>query len=531
LTKQQVLVATDLTEESLQLLHEAENVNVQVVPPKTSVLRTALADANALISREDLILDVSLLDQAPNLRLIGRMSAGLSGIDMETATARGILVMNMPGVSAIAAAEHTLMLMLALSRKLIINHNSIKEGWWLLDRKRQAGTQVAGKTLGIIGLGRVGKEVAVRALSFGMDVIAYDPYLVVETVPDTRVQLVGFRELLGRSDYITLHVPLTRETQLLIDEDALRHMKEGVRLINTSHGRILDEDALAQALLDGSAAGAAIDTFAHEPPYNSPLIGLENVVHTPHIGDNTLEAMQDLSINMVQQVLDALNDKDYRNVVNMPLLPGVDFETVRPYMRLAECIGSLNYALARSPVKRVGIELLGDEMSGMIKPITVGVLKGLLAPILGDKVSYINAPILATERGWQMSQVKGLKSTDYSNVVICQVTLEDGEEITISGTLLDRREPQIVQINQYRTHFVPEGDLLIMGSYDKPGVIGKIGTLMSDNNVNIASWQTGRSEPGGHTLTILTLDYPLEDDVMAKVRELDFVRHVRQVRI
>jgi len=526
-----VLVATDLTDESLETLRAAENISIEVVPPKTAVVRDALHDVHAMITREDLQIDEPLLDHAPNLRLIGRMAAGLSGIDMETATARGILVMNMPGISAIAAGEHTLTLMLALSRKLVVNHNSIKEGWWLLDRKRQVGTQLYGKTLGIIGLGRVGRVVSMRALAFGMDVLAYDPYLSVESVPDSRIQLVGMNELLGRSDYITVHVPLTRETKLMIDATAIRHMKSGVRFINAAHGAIVDEDALAQALKEGRVAGAGIDTFTQEPPYSSPLIGLENVVHTPHIGDNTLEAMQDLSLNMVQQVIDALNDDDYRNVVNMPLLPGVDYETVRPYMHLANCIGSLHYALARNPVKRVGIEILGEEMSGLIKPVTVGVLKGILTPILGDKVSFVNAPILATERGWQITQVKGLKSVDYSQVVICQVTLDDGEEITITGTLLDRKEPHIVQINQYRTHFVPEGHLLIMGSYDKPGVIGTIGSLMAENEVNIASWQTGRAEPGGNTLTILTLDQPLTEKMMTKLQNLDFVRHVRQIKI
>lgn len=526
-----VLVATDLTEESLETLRSAENITVKVLPPKTALVRDALHDIHALITREDLQIDEPLLNHAPNLRLLARMAAGLGGIDMETATARGILVMNMPGISAIAAGEHTMTLMLALSRKLIVNHNSIKEGWWLLDRKRQAGTQLYGKTLGIIGLGRVGRVVSMRALAFGMDVIAYDPYLSIESVPDSRIQLVGLNELLGRSDYVTIHVPLTRETKLMIDATTIRRMKTGVRVINAAHGEVLDEEALAQALKDGHVAGAAIDTFTQEPPYNSPLIGLENVVHTPHIGDNTLEAMQDLSLNMVHQVVDALSDADYRNVVNMPLLPGIDYETVRPYMHLANCIGSLHYALARNPVKRVGIEMLGEEMSGLIKPVTVGVLKGILTPILGDKVSFVNAPILATEQGWQITQVKGLKSEDYSNVVICQVTLSDGEEITIMGTLLDHKEPHIVQINRYRTHFVPEGNLLIMGSYDKPGVIGRIGSLMAENEVNIASWQTGRSEPGGNTLTILTLDQPLPEDVLTQVRELDFVRHVRQIKI
>jgi D-3-phosphoglycerate dehydrogenase len=437
--------------------------------------------------------------------------------------------MNTPGTNAIAAGEHALALMLALSRKLVVAHDSLKEGWWLLDRKRQAGTQLHGKTLGVVGLGRVGRIVAQRCLAFGMSVLAYDPYLSEEQVSDERITLVGLKELLGRSDFVSIHVAATRETARLFDAETIAQMKMGARLINTSHGGVLDETAVAQALKDGRLAGAAVDVYAEEPPYNSPLVGLDNVIHTPHIGDNTIEATQDVSIQIVQQVLDALRGSDYRNVVNMPFMPGVDFETSRPYLRLAECIGTLLHTLTRSPVRRVAVEYRGEEVGGLVKPLTVALLKGLLMPVLGDKVNYINAPVLAAERGMQITQTKGLKTGDYANLVSCQVTLEDGEDIIMSGTLLDHSEPHIVQINQYKMNFVPEGHLLIMGSFDQPGVIGRVGTLMATNNVNIASWQTGRAEPGGHTLTVLTLDQPLPEEVLNQLTELDFVRHAHPV--
>jgi D-3-phosphoglycerate dehydrogenase len=306
-------------------------------------------------------------------------------------------------------------------------------------------------------------------------------------------------------------------------------MKTGARLINTSFGAAVDEAALAEALKSGHLAGVALDVYSEEPPYNSPLIGLDSVIHTPHIGDNTLEATQDLSITVAKQVLDALADRDYRNVVNMPLLPGADYEQVRPYLKLAESIGGLMTSLARTPVRRVAVEVRGDELNGLIKAITVGILKGLLVPILGESVSTVNAPILATERGWQITQVKGVQTSDYSNAVTCQVTLEDGEEITITGTLLDHKRPYIVQINHYRMNFVPEGHMLLMGSYDRPGVIGKVGTLMAERGVNIASWHTGRSEPGGHTLTVLTLDEAIEEATFGELEQLDFVRHLHRI--
>lgn len=530
MTRHTIIIATELTDEAKQLLHNADDIDVREVAPKTAVVRDNLAEAHALITRDEMRVDAPMLDHAPHLRMIARVSPTVNNVDIEAATSRGIMVMNTPGASAVAAAEHTLTLMLALSRRLTAAHNSLREGYWLLDRKRQAGIQLHRKTIGLIGLGRVGSTVAQRCLAFGMTVLACDPYISEDNV-DSRVQLVGLRELLERSDFISVHVPLTRETENMLDENAIAQMRPGVRLINTAHGLIVDETALAEALKSGHVAGAGIDVFNEEPPYNSPLIGLDNVIHTPHIGDNTHEATQDLSMTVAQQVLDALLDKDYRNVVNMPLMPGIEYEDVRPYITLAEKMGAVCHALARHAVRRVAIEVQGDEMDGLIKPITVGILKGLLTPILGETVSVVNAPLIAKERGWQITQAKGLRASDYTNVVNAQITLEDGEEITMAGTLLDRQEPYIVQINEYRMNFVPEGNLLLMGSYDKPGVIGRIGTLLSEHNVNIASWHTGRAEPGGNTLTVLTLDEPMPDPVFAILEGLDFVRHAHQTKI
>lgn len=526
-----VVVATDLTQESLETLKKAHRISTTVVTPTLNALKPHLSQAHVLIIRDDITVDAALLDAAPNLKLIACVSISLNNVDLELATTRGILVMNTPGVSAIAAGEHTLALMLALSRRLVSAHNSLRDGYWLLDRSRQAGVQLIGKTIGLIGLGRVGNVVALRCLAFGMAVLAYDPYVSEDSVIDKRVQLVSLRELLSQSDFVSLHVPSTRETQGMINAETIAQMKPGVRILNTAHGSIIDEHALCQALKTGHVAGAAVDVYREIPPYNNPLIGLDNVIHTPHIGDNTTEAMQDVSLRVVEQVIDALHDRDYRNVVNMPLLPGVDYDTIRPYMRLAQSMGTVLFTLARSPIQRVAVQLQGEDLAGMIKPITVGILQGLLVPILGDSVSAINAPILATERGWHIRQAKGLPSGEYSNSVTCEVTLEDGEKIIIVGTLLDRRVPHIVQINQYRMNFIPEGYLLLMGSYDKPGVIGRVGTLLSERQVNIASWHTGRVEPGGNTLTVLTLDEPVPDDVMNDLRSLDFVRHAHQLKI
>ena len=526
-----MVVATDLTPESIALLEARDDLALTIVPPKTANVREALKAATAIISRSDFKLDAPLLEYAPRLQLVARMSAGLTGIDVDCATERGILVMNTPGVSAIAAAEHTLALMLALSRNLPEIHDSLREGWWLFDRQQQLGLQLHGKTAGIIGMGRVGQRVAQLCLAFGMHVLANDPYLREEQLGDKRITMVGFRELLNAADFVSLHVPATHETTDLFTAESLAQMKRGAFFVNTAHGSVVEEALLVDALQSGRLGGVGIDVWNEEPPFNSPLIGLDKVIHTPHIGDNTYEARKDLSIQIVEQVIDALEDRDYRNVVNLPLLPGVNYQEIRPYMQLAESIGGLQHVLARSPIRRIAIEIIGDDMNGLIKPMTVGILKGLLTPIHGANVSYVNAPILAAEHGWQITQAKGIKISEYSNVITCQVTLEDGEEVSIAGTLLDRQKPYILQINSYRVYFEPRGHLLIMGSYDQPGVIGKVGTLMAENGVNIANWHTGRAEPGGHTLTVLNFDEALPVALMETLRQKDFIRHVHQLRI
>lgn len=530
-----ILVATDLTDDALALLQNADDVRVRMIAPSPAAVRDGLRasgsdeGAHAIIARDDVRLDAELIVSAPRLKVIARPSAGLSGIDIDAATRRGVSVMNAPGVSAIAAAEYAFTLMLALSRRLVEAHAGMRAGYWLLDRRRQVGAQLTGKTLGVVGLGRTGRIVAQRALAFNMTVLANDPYISEEQARDERVQLVGLRELLSRSDFVTLHVPATAETRHIIDAQRIRQMKRGARLVNTAHGYAIDEQAVVDALKDGHLAGVAVDVYPEEPPYNSPLVGLDGVIHTPHISDNTVEAAQDLSLQIVQQLLDALRGTDYRNIVNMPFMPGINYEDIQPYLQLAERIGTLLHVLARSPIKRMAVEFRGDEVSGLVKPLTVAALKGMLTPVLGEAVSYINAPVLTGERGIQVTQVKGLKTGDYTNQVSFQVTLEDGEEIVMSGTLLDHRDPHIVQINEYRMNFVPQGHLVLMGSHDQPGVIGRVGTLLASSSVNIASWHTGRAYPGGNTLTVLTLDEALPDPVLEELRGQEFIRHAHRV--
>ncbi|MCB9452595.1 MAG: phosphoglycerate dehydrogenase [Anaerolineaceae bacterium] len=526
-----VLILTDLTPASLGLLEGETGITTRFAAPAQANLRDLLTGVQAVITRDDLRIDAALLESAPDLRVIGRMGVDISNIDLDAATNRGILVMNTPGTNAVAAGEYTIALMLALSRKLVAAHHSLLNGHWPPDKAQIQGMQLQGKVLGIIGLGRVGQVVAERCLAFGMTVLAYDPYIDETDIEDDRVLLVGMKELLHRSDIVTLHVPATDETRGMVDAGMIARMKRGVLLVNTAHSSVLDEAAAAQALESGHLGGVALDVYSPEAKPDSPLVGHDRVLHTPHIGDNTVEAAQNLSFQIVQQVIDALRGTDYRNVVNMPFLPGTDYEAIRPYLVLAEHMGILLNVLARRDIRQVEVEFRGEEVHGLVKPLVVALLKGLLLPLLGEQVNYINAPVLAAERGMRVMQTKGLETAHYTNLVSCKVTLEDGEAIIMAGTLLDHQVPHIIQINQYRMNFVPEGHLLILGSYDKPGVIGRVGTLMAQNNINIASWHTGRAHPGGQTLTVITLDYPIPDQVLEDLRQLDFVRHVRQLSI
>ncbi len=527
--KYSILVATTLTDEALALLRNSPDAEITIVAAESGRVRAALANADALIIRDDFAVDAALLSAGQRLKVVGRAGVGLAGIDTETATARGVIVMNTPGANAIAAAEYTLALLLALSRGVIPAHTALAGGAW--ERSGHTGLQLYGKTLGLIGLGRVGRRVAERAVSFGMDVIAYDPYVAEAQVSDLRLKLVGLDDVLARADMISLHCAVTPETYHILDADAISQIKPGARIVNVAHGSMIDEIALAAALKSGRIAGAALDVFAAEPPTDSPLIGLPNVIHTPHLGDATVEAQRDLSVQIAGQVLDALHGTDYRNAVNMPFMPGRDFEAMAPYLRLAERIGALQHHLASGRIRRVAVEYKGDEMAGLVKPLTVALLKGMLTPVLGDTVNYINAPLVAMERGIHVTQTKGLDVADYTSLVSCQVHWEGGGQLIISGALFNHVEPRIVQIDMYRTDFVPDGVLLIFGSYDVPGVIGRVGTLLATHAINIAAWRTGRTEKGGQTLTVLTLDQPLSESLLTEFRAQDFVRSASQVTL
>lgn len=537
MTTYRILVSDPLSPEGLARLSAAPDAEV-TAPGNLSrdALLASIGEYDALIVRSETKVDCEVLERAGRLKVIGRAGVGLDNVDLEAATARGVIVMNTPGANAVATCEHTFALMLALCRKIPQADASVRRGEWT--RRRFLGVQLYRKTLGIVGLGRIGQQVALRAQAFGMDVLAYDPYINADLARELGVALVSLDELMARSDFITLHALLTPETHGLIGREALARVKPGARLINCARGELVDEAALVEALTSGRLVGAALDVYSVEPPARggqatARLLALDNVVLTPHLGASTEEAQRDVSLQIVDQVLDALRGVSFRNAANFPFVDGMVWRELRPYLDLAERIGALQTQLMPGRLKKVEVELRGPDVAGHAKPLTVAVLKGLLTPMVGEQVNYINAPILAAERGIAVAQSEpsaGLDGLDYPNLISCRVQGDQGERL-IAGTLFSREQPRIVQMDGFRVDAPPTGIVLVMLSRDVPGVIGRVGTLLGEHGINIAEWRLGRDAPGGTALSFINLDNPIPPDVMARLVELKDIISARVVRL
>jgi len=528
-----ILITEDIGPAGLALIDEAEDAEYDMIhlPPKDKLMEI-IGNYDAIITRSGTALDAEIFAAATRLKIAARGGVGLDNIDMEAATARGIQVMNTPGANTIGATELTMTLMLALCRDLPKANASVKNGEWI--RKAFMGTELSGKTLGVIGLGRIGSRVATRCQAFGMNVIAYDPYIAEEIAERIHVELTGeLDELLSRADIITVHTPLSNETRGMIAAKEIAKMKDGVRIVNAARGGILEEQGLYDGLMSGKIAGAALDVYSSEPPKTElleKLIGLPNVVNTPHIGASTHESQQGVASQIAQQVLDALRGDNYQNIANMPFAEGVDYRSLAPYMTLAEKIGALQMQLIHGRVGRVEVEYRGEELEPHTKLLTVGLLKGMLAPILSETVNYVNAPRMAAERGIVVSQARHPAAEDYINVILCRVT-SDKESRLIGGALFLRTEPRIVLIDNIRLDAVADGWTLVMISQDEPGVMGLVGTMLGEHNVNIAHWHMGREEQGGKQVSIINIDSPAGEAILEAIANLPSVIHLEQVSL
>lgn len=533
-----ILITDPINDAGLKILKSAEDVKMDVVHNLSrEVLYEYVASYDAVITRSGTNLDAEFFKFAGgHLQVAARAGVGLENIDVQAATLAGVMVMNIPEVNARAAAEHAFALLLALCRNVPQANASLREGVW--ERQMFLGTQLAGKTLGVIGLGRIGRLVAARARAFDMHVVAFDPYVPEEIADSLRVELVEvLDEVLPRADFITLHAQLTDETRGLIGAKEFARMKKGVRIINTARGALIDETALLEALESGQVAGAGLDVFQSEPisGVSEALVQLPNVVATPHLGASTLEAQDDVSIRIAQQVLDALRGVEYRNVINLPFAGESDYRTIAPFMVLAEKIGSLQMQLLRGQVSsisdlQVQVTYHGSEVQNHIKPLTVALLKGLLTPILGDSVNYVNAPQLAHDRGLNISEGMLPGVEDYANVIACRVTAGD-EKRLIAGTLLTHSVLRIVRMDNMPMDALPSGFVLVVKSRDVPGVIGKVASLLGRAKLNIAEYRLGRDKPGGTALSFINLDSEAPESVLSELRSLEPIIEVKQVNL
>ncbi len=526
-----VLIPDDLSAAGLELLNADPTIAAHVVKkmPRADLL-AKIADFDALIVRSETRVDAEVIEHGAKLRVVGRAGIGVDTIDVDAATRRGIIVMNTPQANTIATCEHTVAMMLALARNIPLADASLRRGEWT--RGKFMGVQLQGKVLGVIGLGRIGTQVAKRAQAFGMEIVAFDPYVNEESARANKVALLSLDEVLAQADFITLHSSLTQGSRGLLDAEAIAKMKPGARVINVARGALVDSDALYQALSSGKLGGAALDVFEEEPPpADHPLFKLSNVVVTPHLGASTAEAQRDVSIQIAEQVIDALHERDVRNAVNFPPIDPAALHIVKPYLTLAEKMGKLQASLLDGRLNRVEVEYRGSDVAPHVKALTVALLRGLLAPMLGsDRVNFVNAPIIANERGITVTQALNLTSSDYTNLVSCRVST-DQEEHLVAGTLFDSTEPHIVQIDSFRIDAVPFGQALMISSRDVPGVIGRVGTILGANYVNIAEYRLGRTKPGDLALSFVNLDNPVPDYTIKALKDLPEVVWVKQMML
>lgn len=531
-----ILITDDIYASGLELLQAEPDVHVDVAYGlSAAALSDRIAAYDAVITRSGTALDAGFFVAASNrLKVAARAGVGLENVDIQAATQAGVMVMNIPEVNAVAAAEMTMALMLALCRLIPQSNALLRAEKW--ERLSFMGVHLEGKTLGLVGLGRVGRRVAARAHAFGMHVLAFDPYVPDEIADSLTVELVEHLDaLLERADFVSLHCQLTDETRGLIDARQIEHMKQGARLINAANSGLVDESALLEALQAGHLAGAALDVYQAEPPLgvSAALIQLPNVVATPHLGASTLEAQHDVSIRIVRQVLDALRGTGYHNVVNLPFADGDDYRKLAPFMMLAEKIGSLQMQLTDGkefPVGGLQLNLAyrGEELTEYAKPLAVALLKGLLSPMLGKDVNYVNAPYLADKYGITVHQMTASGMEEYSNVIACQL-LTAGEKRLIAGTLLTRSQPRIVRLDDIPMDVLPEGFMLAIRSRDIPGVIAQVASLLGESKLNIAEYRLGRDKPGGTAYSFINLDSEAPESVLVKLHGLPPVIEVKQV--
>jgi D-3-phosphoglycerate dehydrogenase / 2-oxoglutarate reductase len=522
-----ILVADPLPSSAIELLRTVSGWTVDARAQRPAEELVAdLATADALIVRSATTVDRKLIEAAPRLRVIARAGTGVDNVDVEAATERGILVMNAPGANSVSVAELAIAHMLALSRGIAAADAAMKRGVW--DKKKLVGAELRGKTLGIIGLGRIGQEVAARARNFGMSLIAHDPFISEQVAASLDITLLSIDDLCARADYITLHLPATPETRHVINRERLAACKAGVRIINTARGELIDEEALADAIEAGAVAGAGLDVFENEPPGETRLIKLRQVVATPHIAASTVEAQELVGIETAAAVRDYLQSGTIANAVNFPSVRGDEAAQLRPFMTLAERMGSFVTQIDSGRTHAIGIRYYGPLLAAHGPLLASAVVAGALKPILGDSaVTVVNARAVAAQRGIEIIESLSSRPRDFSNLLSVKLHTTDGEH-WIEGTVFERGTPRLERIEGIDLEAPLEGTMLVINNEDQPGVIGEVGTILGRHRINIASFALGRGRGGA--VGVINLDARQERDGLdAAVKDLRSATAIRRV--
>ncbi|MGN6761439.1 MAG: phosphoglycerate dehydrogenase [Leifsonia sp.] len=514
MTKPVVLIAEELSPATVDALGPDFEIR-SVDGTDRPALLSAVADADAILVRSATKVDAEVLGAAPVLKVIARAGVGLDNVDIKTATSAGVMVVNAPTSNIISAAELTVGHILSLARHIPAAHSALAQGQW--KRSKYSGVELYEKTIGIIGLGRIGALITARLQSFGTNVIAYDPYVTSARAQQLGVQLVTLEELLAQSDFITIHMPKTPETTGMISDDQLALMKPTAFIVNVARGGLIDEDALYRALTTGTIAGAGLDVFVSEPPQESPLLALENVVVTPHLGASTDEAQEKAGVSVARSVRLALSGELVPDAVNVA--GGVIDPYVRPGIPLVEKLGQVFSGLAGSPVTSVDVEVRGELADYDVSVLKLAALKGIFTNIVSETVSYVNAPLLADQRGIEVRLITDSVSEEYRNLITLRGALSDGSQISVSGTLTGPKQiEKIVGINGYDVEVPVAEHLVVMVYDDRPGIVAVYGREFGEAAINIAGMQVARTSAGGKALSVLTVDSRVPDGLLEKVR-------------
>ena len=528
-----ILITDGLSKEGLLLFENHKNIDLDV---RKKIDRDELKDIinnyEAVIIRSATTIDEEIINLlGEDFKLIGRAGIGVDNVDIKAASKKGIIVMNTPSANAITTAEHTIALLFSLARKTPQAHNSMKSLKW--ERSKFQGTELYGKTLGLIGMGNIGRLVAERALGLKMKVIAHDPYILKGTNLNMPVELVDMDEVFKMSDVISVHTPLTSTTKNLISKGSIEMMKDGVLLINCARGGIVNEEDVSEAINSGKVGGLAIDVFNPEPPdFKSPIFNLdEKVVLTPHLGASTQEAQMKVGIAMAEQVIEFANNGVVSNAVNMPSMSNEVLNEISPYINLCEKLGNFMGQTCKSGVKEIIVEYSGNVAETNVAPLTITALKGYLSPIMSAPVTYVNAPLIAEERGIKLIESKVSKDGEFSSLVSV-IIKTDNEELSISGSLFGMKEARFTKLNNHSIDLIPEGNILMIQNYDKPGVVGLLGEALGKKNINIARLYLSRQEDSqkqDYALAFISVDSPVSEEILEDIANLSEVKSIDQV--